>query len=301
MATPPALKQTTARTLNRTLSLPSCKLTTEDLQRLFCKLQNKAREAADFQIAQLKKIAEQQGIQDDFPNHESQLRGWLELVVTVFEEGGEQTAGTSRDCLSDSSLPDNIVGITFQSDALYRNQLKGIPGNNFLVTLDFRRTPLLDMTVLSSEPSQNASVATISGENETWVNAISHELETFFKNKKKRVRDFLHSRFTYDFLVMVLGFPASFSVLYQAGPYLDPSETLPVALSVALYVYLVLVALFLFRLLFNYFKWVFPNVEAPSKVPSSPLLHKTILSSIGSYLLYLVFDTLADLIGLRGG
>lgn len=173
-----------------------------------------------------------------------------------------------------------ILSVEFNSAFLFRNQVRGEPQNSFSVFLDLSRTDILDMRTLSLMPSSNTSNAQISGINTTWVNGVYGELHTFFQNRAT-ARSWLHGRYTYDALVILLGFPASFLVVREADRFLRPLVKWPEALLVAFYVYLVLVALFGFRILFNYARWVFPKIEVTS-THQPGVLHKSILVMVAA-------------------
>ncbi len=58
-----------------------------------------------------------------------------------------------------------------------------------------------------------------------------------------------------------------------------PSRT-PLALSVALYVYAVLLVLFLFRILFNYGRWAFPKSEVDAPRQHAGAAHRIAISTV---------------------
>jgi hypothetical protein len=70
----------------------------------------------------------------------------------------------------------------------------------------------------------------------------------------------LHSPRSYGVLVILIGFPLSFDLVYHLDRLIKHFVLLPEALSVALYVYAVLLVLFLFRTAFNYAKMGVPQV-----------------------------------------
>jgi len=159
------------------------------------------------------------------------------------------------------------------------------------VLLDFTKTSLLDLTSPSGEPSKNASRATVAGANATWVNGVYQEISTFFESRRTK-RDWLHSSWVYDFLVIIVGFPISFEIVYLLNSRLKAAQlSWPEALFIAVYVYVVLVSLFVFRLVFNYARWVLPKVEGPSRAPKARV-HRIVL---GSILLGLVSNALYSL------
>lgn len=276
---------------NRHVAIPSCSLTADDLRRLYEVLEKKAGEAAAHQVSALQQLPGQTA--EQFEQAKQNIRSSLALVVQVQGNTGEWTGSRTSEALLDRSLPDTVAAVDYNSAFLFRTQFNLQPQNSFSVYLDFARTSILDM---SAEPTSNRSAGLISGANATWVDGTYEELHRFF-NERSTARGWLHSRRAYDVAVLVLGFPASFALVYRADRFLRPLLRVPDALFVALYVYLVLVALFGFRLLFNYAKWVFPKCEGPTR-QGGPKFHKAVLVAIGGTLLSLVTETLLRMLGV---
>jgi hypothetical protein len=296
MATPQVTAGSTlARGVVRPFSIPSCTLTADDLRRFYDVLDNKAREAAEHQVTTLQRLPGQ--TTEQFEQVETNLRSSLSLVVRVQGINGEWTGSNTREALRDDSLPDSVAVVEYNSAFLFRTQFNVEPLNSFSVYLDFSRTGILDMTNLSSEPASNRSSSWISGMNTTWVNGTYEGLRTFFAERESS-RGWLHSRHAYDLAVLVLGIPASFALVYRIDRVLRPILRVPDALFVALYVYLVLIALFGFRLLFNYAKWVFPKIEGPARREGGPKIHKAVLVLIGSTFVSVVVETFLRMLGL---
>lgn len=276
----------------RHLAIPSCSLTTDDLRRLYEVLEQKAREAADYQVATLQQLPGQ--TPEQFEQVKQNIRSSLALVVQVQGSTGEWTGSRTSEALLDSSLPDTVAAVTYDSAFLFRTQFNLHPQSSFSVNLDFTRTSILDM---SAEPASNKSAGLISGVNASWVAGTYDVLHKFF-DERSTARGWLHSRRAYDVAVLILGFPASFALVYRADRFLRLLLQVPDALFVAFYVYLVLIALFGFRLLFNYSKWVFPKCEGPTRRQGGPKFHKAVLLAIGGTLLSLVIETLLRMIGV---
>ncbi len=246
---------TVMRGTTRYFVLPSCLLKPADLRRIFRLLEQKALEAADRQVATLTLQPGQTPAQLD--ELTTSVRAALALVVRL-QTNSEWINGTTIDLLNDEQLPDSIVRVEFDSAFLYRARFNGlVPNNLFTVTLDLFRTKVLDG---SNPPTQNASVANIAGLDATWANALYDELVGFFRQGRTK-RGWLHLLRSYDVLVILVGFPLSFDIVYHLDRLMQRVAALPEALSVALYVYAVLLVLLLFRLLFNYARWAFPKFE----------------------------------------
>jgi hypothetical protein len=291
-----AAKAVLAKGITRQFPIPSCSLGVDDLDRLFRILQKKASEAADEQVAGLQQQAGQTAQQ--FNQGKESLRSLLNLVVRVQGTDGEWTAANTADPIREDSLPLSIASIQYDSSFLFRGQFNTYPQNNFLVTLDFTRTGILDLTNLSAAPGPNQSDAVVSGVNITWVNAVTQELRAFFE-QRSAARGWLYSPYAYDLLVLTIGFPVSFNLVYHFDKILRPVLKLPDALFVALYVYLVLVVLLGFRLIFNYAKWVLPKIEGPSRRHGAPRLHKTILAAVALTLMARLITSFLWILGIH--
>lgn len=285
-ALPPVVRGTA-----RQLQIPSCLLTPNDLRRLYRTLEQKAAEAADRQVATLTLQAGQ--TQQQFDALRSQVRTALTLVLRVQTGSGEWVGGTTMDPLTDEQLPSRIVKMEFDSSFLYRSQFHLAPNNAFTVTLDFSRPSVLDM---GNVPVANVSVAVISGLDATWANGLHDELVTFFRERPTR-RGWLHFSQSYTLLVIVAGFPLSFDAVYHLAPLMRKAA-LPDPLAVALYVYVVLLVLFLFRITFNYARWAFPKVELNAPRQHVAVVHRVAISAVALMIVSALVQAGLKLLGI---
>jgi hypothetical protein len=177
--------------------------------------------------------------------------------VRLQTKTGDWIGGTKQDILNDDALPDGIIKIEYDSAALHRARFNTAPNNSFLLTIDFSRPDILDM---ASSPTANTSVANITANDSNWANALASELETFFRQTPTK-RGWLHANRSYDALLLLLGFPLSFYLIFHLDRLIRHRTILPEALAVTMYVWLVLVVFFCFRVLFNYARWAFPKME----------------------------------------
>lgn len=277
--------------IRRHLGIPASTFTAEDLRRLYTVLEAKCREAGEHQVSTVQRMPEQTA--EQFEQVKATIRSWFKLLVRVQGSNGEWTVSVTDEALQDRLLPDTIASVEYESASLYRNQFQEDPQNSFVLSLDFIRTELLDM---SSQPEPNKSWGMVSGSNRTWVNGTFEELHKFL-NERSNTRGWLHSKRSYDIAVLLFGLLLSFTFVYRIDRWVRPFLELPDALFVALYVYLVLIALTGFRLLFNYARWVFPKCEGPTRRQGGPKYHKTLLGVIGTGLLASVAVTLLKMLG----
>lgn len=218
-------------------------------------MEPKASEAAERQVATL--FLQPGQTQAQLNALKAQVRAALVLVVRL-QTSTEWINGTTMDLLDDEKLPDGIVRIEFDSAFLYRARFNNSqPNNSFSVLIDLSRPGIMD---LSNPPSANASAANVIGLDATWANAVFDEVAAFFRSRRAK-RQWLHHPRSYDAVAIPFGFPLSFDIVYHLDRLIRRVLTLPEALSVALYVYVVLVVLLLFRTLFNYARWTFPKLE----------------------------------------
>ena len=275
LAAPPLVMRGTARKY----VVPSCVLTSEDLRRIYVLLEPKAAEAADRQVATLTLQPGQTQAQLD--ELRSAVRAALALVVRLQTETG-WINGTTVGLLGDDQLPDGILRVEFDSAFLYRARFNNlVPNNAFSIVLDFSRPAVLD---LGNPPAQNTSSAIISGLDATWANAIYEELASFFRPRASK-RGWLHFVRSYDALVIPVGFPISFDIVYHFDRLIRPHLVLSGALPVAIEVYIVIVSLLLFRVAFNYARWTFPKLEIDAPRQHVAAGHRVAISTLAMIVL----------------
>jgi hypothetical protein len=283
-----------AVTISRQWPIPACSLTLDDLRRLFGVLKHKASEAATEQLAHIRTSA---GTSVDAKVLE-EARNLMGLTLQIRAANGEWSSANSAAPLSDDSAPAVLTSVTYDCGAQYKGRFSLFPQNLFSVTIDFTRTRLGDLSNLALSEGLGSSFVNLSGVNSTWVNAVDLELRTFFKERGTR-RGWLHSRFAYDLALMLIGVPLCLDGIYLLDKRLATLITLPSAVFVALYVYFMLVGLYMFRLVFNYAKWVFPKIEGPPQRNSSATFHKVVLGALGLGLLDRVVETILWLAGIH--
>lgn len=276
------------------LSIPACKLTAEDLRQLYGRLQKKADEAAEFQLQIQPPIGQTPA--EVVANKEA-VRNLLRLTVKVQSPNGEWTGGQTADALQDKNLPAHIEAVDFSSTLMYRGRFNSDPNNWFTLHIDLRRPPVLDFSNLAISPAQNGSVAHVSGSNSTWANGCAAEITKFFKERRS-VRNWLHSRFTYDAVVLPIGFPLSLYAVAHADRFLRSRLTVPEAIFVAVDVYVVLVALMSFRIFFNYIRWIYPKVEGPSRIHGGLGVHKTFAVIVAGTIISTIVRSALHLLGI---
>jgi len=282
---PPAL----ASGISRQWPVPACSLTLADLRRLFDILKSKASEATNEQLSQPRLPSQT----------DADVRDTMGLVLRTQGANGEWSVANSAAPIADDAAPALLTNVFYECGQLYRARYGGIfPQNSFAIALDFKRTPIGDLTNLALTEGLGTSTVSLTGVNSTWLNAVDLELRTFFGERANR-RAWLHSKFAYDFVLVFIAFPLILDGIYNLDNRLSSLITLPAAVFVALYVYLVLVGLYGFRMFFNYVKWVFPKIEGPPQRNRGAIVHKMVLTAISLTLLARVVTTMLWFAGIH--
>jgi hypothetical protein len=211
------------------------------------------------------------------------------MVVTVYGSSGEWIATNADEALSSESLPDSITTVVYDSASLFRAQVKVEPYNSFTVVLDFSRTHILDLTNLAVSPDPNKSSVRVLGDNDTWVKAVYDDLKRFFDERARPV-GWLYSQFSYDLLLWFVGLPASFAFVYRLEEGIRRRVEIPISMQAPFYLLLFILSLLVFRITFNYTKWVFPKIEGPNR-RAWPALNKSLLAIIGAALISLIVES----------
>ena len=271
---PASAPATLVRGTNRTFLLSSCALTSNDLRDLRILLLRMAQDAANRQVASLTRAVGQS--QEDFVGLQNYVRGLLELATTVHGADGDWLGGSGTDVLAERPLPVNMSRIEFDSSFYHRNQTRNAPPNSFTVTLDFRRTAVMESFVAAGS-YVNESMVSVSGQDATWVNGVATELRAFFIQRSTE-RDWLHSPHSYN-VASIVGFPLSFLWVYRIDRWFSPlTHALPQPLVVAIYVYIVLLFMFAYRLTFNFARRTFPKIEGPERERGTPWHQRGLLA-----------------------
>lgn len=120
------------------------------------------------------------------------------------------------------------------------------------------------------------------------MTGVYETILSFFKEKKKK-RGWLHSQLTFNIANWMVGFPGSIWITYRLDSIFNEAfQELHVTLRGALYVYLVLLGLLVFRGIILGFRWIFPVVELEGT--RSIKVRGVLGFGFGSLLLMLLYD-----------
>ena len=245
--------------LSRTIQIPACVLSIEDLRRLFIDLDALTREVTSVQIDGLQQPANTTPA--DFSRLKEQAKREAGLNMFVQGKNGEQVILHSAAAITREILPDALLAITFDSASRFNMQLTYDPLNRFSLVLDFREPGGVISYDPWNYPTPNESGFTIIGNDQTWVAGVN-EMVLSFLNARRRSRRWLHGPITFTLVNWLTGYPAAFWLIYRVDSITQRFVAgLPTALRGGIYIYLFLTLLLVFRVLIYVLRWLFPIIE----------------------------------------
>jgi hypothetical protein len=274
--------------LSRTIQIPACVLSIEDLRKLFIDLDALTREVTSAQIDRLQQPANTTAV--DFNHLKEQAKREAGLNMFVQGKNGEQVVLHSAAAITREILPDALLAITFDSAPRFNMQLNYDPLNRFRLVLDFRGPGSVISYDPWNYPTPNESSFTIVGNDQTWVAGVNEMVLSFLK-ARKRSRRWLHGPIMFTLGNWLVGFPAAFWLIYRLnGATQGLLAGLPAALRGGVYIYVFITLLLIFRTLVHVLRWLFPIIELEGS--RSKAIRTTISAVELGLLSALIYDVL---------
>jgi hypothetical protein len=273
----------------RQQKMPSCTCDLDYFKALFETLKVSTEEGANIEIAKLKKKDEDSD--EAFEKLKVDAKSLYKVAVHIFGSKGEYIYAESSSIFDDPGLPEAITKITFDNSSKFKAILqKREPINKFRIVFDFSKPVIFDFNSSPSLATPNNSFISVLGENDTWVSGVYNKIMESLKDRANR-RGWLHRNNIYDFFLWFLVIPLNFRLLYNINKILPSGFSgMSDFFKAACYLYFFIVILYLFRMLFNYVRWIFPNIEVIRNVKKGAIGHRAflgvILSSIALGFLY---------------
>ncbi len=272
------MEQQNQAILTRELSQPiaACVFSKDDLKNLCEILQEWCSKASDEEIKHYRPLNR---TPEQFGADITALKSGFELKVTVQGVDDERIYGTIPDVFNSPRFPNQVKTLYINSESDLRNLYNWYPRNRFALFLDFTKPELFNLSLLSSISTPNASNIHVSGLDSTWVSGVYSEVTNFIKEKRTR-RGFFHRHSVYNLLMLFLGIPLTFWIAYKSSGLINRIfGEFSVFVQNGVYVCLCFLMLNLFKILFDYARWVFPLVEYKSTMGTARK-HRLILGSL---------------------
>jgi len=285
-------KDYTYKSNYRLKNLPSCSLDLCYFKKLYEILKKVTEEGSQIEISQLRK---KEGEADEiFEKLKNNARKLYKVSIQIFGAKGEYIFTESPNVFDDSRLPDTITKITFDNTSKFKDipqQREQI--NRFRVDFDFTKQRVFDFNLSPSEATPNKSFISVLGENETWVSGVYNKVIESLDGRSNK-HGWLHVNNIYDLFLWFLIIPLSLRLLYNINQSLPPHFTeFSAFFKVACYIYFFMVMMIVFRIVFNYARWIFPNIEFITPLKKGAKRHRIIL---GAILLGVLISFIYDLI-----
>ena len=226
------------------------------------------------------------------------LQEGFKIKVTVQGIDDERIFGTIAAVFNSPRFPDQVKSLYINTQQNLKNLYNWYPRNYFELFLDFTKPELFNLSLSPSGSTLNASNIRVSGLDATWVNGVYSEVTNFIKRKETR-RRFLHRHSVYDVLLICGGFPFAFSIVYKLSGLINSlfGEHSGILKSAA-YVYVFYFSLLLFRILFDYARWIFPIVEYKESNGAAQKHRAILVLLVLGVLVNLLYDVFKIVTGL---
>jgi hypothetical protein len=265
------------RNYTKNVAIAACTLTLQDLQRLYRIINEKQVALGEMLIDKVYSQLPSETL-EQFNQRSRNAKNAFITTVTIAGANGEKVIGPGENIFTSGLIPARMESILYDTSFSPKAILNYTPANRASVFLDFSRPPLLNFVGHPSAPTPNNSNWFVTGDTESWSTSMSARISDFFSERETQV-GWLHQSATYDWLLLVLGFPFSLWSAHRLGDAVTKYTALPGILSTAVYIYAFIVALSIFRALFSYARWVFPKIELASE-RSTVRTHRFIWSGL---------------------
>jgi hypothetical protein len=275
----------------RQTRVKSCVVDVEVLRRIHRELSTGSDEAARLDFARQTQLS----TAPPSPNVPSQKLDYAQVrgpySVMIFAKGidGEQVVSLDPSVLDEGRLPKPLASIQFDIGGFYQLARNQLAPNRAVVRLDFTRPPVFDISNVSPLPTPNDSMIQVIGNDSMWVSGVYEKMVTTLRHGRVRSA-WVHSRYTYDALLLIVGLPASLAAASLIGGIVSGSPLR----QLAVFLFSLFLSLSVFRLAFGLVRWLLPTVEfsglpQPIHRQIRFILSTCVLGAIGSLAAALVW------------
>jgi hypothetical protein len=267
---------TPARTFTTTSSINACRLRREDLLRLYRIINERQVEYGQLVVNFVTKLPEESP--EQFHERRTRLASSFVTTVNVTGANGEVVSGSGESFVISDNIPEHILTV-FYTTMEGPNTIGITPQmltSKATILLDFSRPTLRDFSRLTTAADNNSNFSIVST-SEPWFTLLNTRLVQFFNERPTRF-GWLHQAGIYDFLLLIIGLPFAFWVVYRFSESIHTLR-LPNVLATALYIYVFLGGVWIFQIIFKYSRWVFPKIELQTET-SPPRGHRLVWMGI---------------------
>lgn len=254
--------------------LPTCSFEIAYFKRLFNIIQEVNKEAINLAISDLRKNPDQ--TDEDFNNLKDYVASIYRVQVQVLGSKGEYQLSDSEVIFDDATLPDNITRVIIDNASFFKMRTNMEPQYKVIIEFDFSTPNVIDFTTNPSFATENNSYMQVYGIKETWVNGAYESIMNSLKENKTN-RGWIHGKSIYDVILWFVFLPLVFWNLYKLESFFSKCLiNISNVLLVVIYIYVIVAILYIFRMLFDYTRWMFPYLELEGRSKKGSKRHKGI-------------------------
>jgi len=258
--------------------VPPCTLDITYLKKLYAILSKSAEEGGAIEIAKVNKQPGQSDV--DFEAFKRNAKSLYRVTIQIFDSRGGYIYTESPEIFDEAKLPDSISKIILDNTQKFKATLQREPAHRVSVTFDFSKPDIFDFNSSPSFATPNNSNVEILCETETWGQGTYKNIVESLKERGNK-HGWLHARNVYDIILWFVTAPLILRLLYKLSLVLQPKiGNASVFFKAGIYLYFFLILLYIYRIIFNYARWVFPNVELKTSLQKGAFTHRCILSAI---------------------
>ena len=235
--------------------IDSLTINTEDLYQFLRILQERADSACEIECNHIESFIPTENLEKS----KDDLKSCSPIKITINGQDGEELFGSINEVFDSTSFPEQIKSLYLNSELIYKSRFNYIPRNRIEVLIDFSKPKVLDFSFSPSEKTPNNSSFTVEGYDSTWVNGVYSEIDKFLEKRSSKISK-IHRNSIYDLFVWILGLPIGFWTCYKFKTPIQKAN-LDSFLQSAFYVYIFFLSLFVLRILFHYFRWLYPKIQ----------------------------------------
>ncbi len=255
--------------------LPSCTLDIVYFRKLYEILSASTEEGANIEIAKVKKFPGQ--TDEAFEVFKKQAKLLYLMTIQIFDAKGGYVFTESPSIFDEAKLPDSITRIIFDNSQKFKATLQKDPVHRVRICFDFTKSSIFDFITMPSYATPNKSNIDIIGETETWVHGTYKKVMESLKERGNK-RGWLHANNIYDIFLWFVIIPLNLRLLYKINLKLQPNFVgMSTFLKAGIYLYFFMILLYVYRIIFNYARWIFPNIELTTSLQKGATVHRLIL------------------------
>ncbi len=244
---------------NRTELVPTACFSVESMKSLFAVVTGLSADAREIEFAKLTPQPKQSLKEFNQIKTTSEALFVPKIFLTTYES--EMFSSSDPSIFDDPKIPVSVKLIVIDSCPEYMVQLNRRPANWLRIELDLTKPEIFDLNLGPSEPTPNQSNFVINGQDGNWSRS-AHSKLTQALSEARTHRSILHRRNIYDIYILFGVFPIIFFLFLRITPLASPHlDQLPDLNRFLLFFWIFILLITLFRIAFNYTRWVFPYIE----------------------------------------